>query len=264
MDNATRLQYLAAMGIDVWVSRHRPSATPQPESGDPVAENSGWAEQRDAHPSTSIADAESPALSREPELVVKTPPATADIEQTWARLKNEVAACRACKLCETRTQTVFGIGDHRAEWMLIGEAPGQNEDLQGEPFVGKAGQLLTEMLRAIGLRREQVFIANILKCRPPNNRDPQADEVAACHDFLLRQIELINPKIILAVGRIAAQNLLQTQQSLAKLRGVQHRLAHYPLVVVHHPAYLLRSLTEKAKAWDDLQFALSLYQSLKE
>jgi uracil-DNA glycosylase len=158
---------------------------------------------------------------------------------------------------------VFGVGNKHASWMLIGEAPGRDEDLQGEPFVGRAGQLLNEMIRAIGLQREQVYIANMLKCRPPNNRDPQAGEVEACHEFLTRQIGLIQPKIILAVGRIAAQNLLNTTQPLAKLRGHQHSLENTPLVVVHHPAYLLRSLSEKAKAWEDLQFAWSVYQSLE-
>lgn len=185
-------------------------------------------------------------------------------EQTWKDLQHEVSICRACSLCETRTQTVFGVGNKQATWMLIGEAPGQNEDLQGEPFVGKAGQLLTEMLRAIGLKREEVYIANMLKCRPPNNRDPESEEVAACNHFLQRQIELLQPKIILAVGRIAAQNLLNTQQPLAKLRGIRHQLDGIPLIVIHHPAYLLRSLLEKTKAWGDLQFALSVYKNLEK
>lgn len=266
MDNAARLQYLEAMGIDVWVSRHPSIAKQQPADDEEASKNGGWVEQSAAHPGGSHGDEQPFIECIPPASVFAHQPVTPAIngEQAWNDLKNEVAACHACSLCETRTQTVFGVGNQHAAWMLIGEAPGQNEDLQGEPFVGRAGQLLNEMLRAIGLKREQVFIANMLKCRPPNNRDPQAEEVAACHDFLLRQIELIRPKIILAVGRIAAQNLLKTQQPLAKLRGVQHRLENYPLVVVHHPAYLLRSLTEKAKAWDDLQFALSVYQSLEQ
>ena len=266
MDKVTRLQYLEAMGIDVWVSRHPPIVKQLPVDDDESLKNVGWVEssdpQRDKdidHPQ-EIIQTEAPVSTH----VLRSMPTGRDTEHAWTELRNEVAACQACKLCESRTQTVFGVGNHHADWMLIGEAPGQNEDLQGEPFVGRAGQLLTEMLRAIGLKREQVFIANMLKCRPPNNRDPQAEEIAACHNFLLRQIELIQPKIILAVGRVAAQNLLKTQQSLAKLRGVEHRLEDYPLVVVHHPAYLLRSLTEKAKAWEDLQFALSVYQSLKQ
>jgi len=261
MDNTTRLQYLEAMGIDVWVSRHQPIAIPQ--LVEEQSENVGWAEQSEAHrshhdePSTNL-DCQASLNSTQP-----TESSHAD-KQIWHDLQQEVSTCRACPLCETRTQTVFGVGSHNASWMLIGEAPGQNEDLQGEPFVGRAGQLLNEMLRAIGLKREEVFIANILKCRPPNNRDPQAGEVAACHGFLQRQIELLKPNIILAVGRIAAQNLLNTQQPLAKMRGVRHQFNNVPLVVVHHPAYLLRTLTEKAKAWEDLQFAISVYQSLEQ
>jgi len=294
MDAATRLQYLEAMGIDVWVYRHPPVAGQIAVSRDqqlhrPETADASEIQQHAANPASIETEkaVSAPGLQALPEsetesggvrqsesdlsievraseFMPEQHPHEPGNEHAWHALKDDVAACRACGLCETRTQTVFGVGNHHAKWMLIGEAPGQNEDLQGEPFVGRAGQLLNEMLRAIGLRREQVFIANILKCRPPGNRDPQANEVASCHDFLLRQIALIQPKIILAVGRIAAQNLLQTEQPLAKLRGRQHQLQKYPLVVVHHPAYLLRSLTEKAKAWDDLQFALSLYQSLEE
>jgi uracil-DNA glycosylase family 4 len=272
MDNATRLQYLEAMGIDVWVPRLQSLAKPMPAAEAVTSENIGSPAlnrtQNEQQTPQNEAD-ECPVLLRSdlsaaPVIVSPKVQSSRNNEQAWSDLRAEVAACHSCKLCETRTQTVFGVGNHHADWMLIGEAPGQNEDLQGEPFVGRAGQLLTEMLRAIGLKREQVFIANMLKCRPPNNRDPQAEEIAACHNFLLRQIELVQPKIILAVGRIAAQNLLKTQQPLVKLRGVQHCLENHPLVVVHHPAYLLRSLAEKAKAWDDLQFALSVYQSLKQ
>jgi DNA polymerase len=173
----------------------------------------------------------------------------------WDTLKAEVQNCHLCGLCNNRTQTVFGTGNQHADWLIIGEAPGEQEDQQGLPFVGVAGQLLTEMLRAIGLSRDQVFIANILKCRPPNNRDPHADEVKSCKDYLQRQQQLIKPKIILAVGRIAAQTLLETNEPLAKLRGNVHTLNNTPVVVVYHPAYLLRSLPEKRKAWQDLQFA---------
>ncbi|CAD6878308.1 Uracil-DNA glycosylase, family 4 (EC 3.2.2.27) [Methylomonas albis] len=263
MDNATRLQYLEAMGIDVWVPRHQPIAIPpaavHPENS---VENSG--ETHQGRSSNREVSSFIETLSSEyPQHCASSPSSHAN-DQLWKDLQYEVSLCRACSLCETRTQTVFGVGNKHATWMLIGEAPGQNEDLQGEPFVGKAGQLLTEMLRAMGLKREEVYIANMLKCRPPNNRDPQAEEVAACNGFLQQQIELIQPKIILAVGRIAAQNLLDTQQPLAKLRGVQHQLHNIPLIVIHHPAYLLRSLLEKAKAWSDLQFALSVYQKLEK
>jgi len=160
-------------------------------------------------------------------------------------------------LHKTRTQTVFGVGNRNAEWLVIGEAPGAEEDARGEPFVGRAGQLLNSMLRAIGLAREQVFIANILKCRPPGNRDPRPEEAGACRPYLERQIALIAPKIILAVGRIAAQNLLATETPIGRLRGRVHSFgtAARPLVVTYHPAYLLRSPGEKRKAWADLQLA---------
>ena len=265
MDNATRLQYLEAMGIDVWVPRHVSVAVQASQVTAEIApvESAGWLDDRmdtEDGPVAGQAETHHDDLDRRR---VEHNDAYRNAETAWKNLQQEVSICRACSLCETRTQTVFGVGSHQANWMLIGEAPGQSEDLQGEPFVGKAGQLLTEMLRAIGLSRDEVYIANILKCRPPNNRDPHAEEVIACHDFLQRQIALLQPKIILAVGRVAAQNLLKTQQSLAKLRGQQYRLENIPLVVVHHPAYLLRTLTEKAKAWDDLQFALSVYQSLE-
>jgi len=175
----------------------------------------------------------------------------------WDDLTEAVRRCTACSLCSARTQTVFGVGDPQADWLVIGEAPGADEDRQGEPFVGRAGKLLNPMLQAIGLRREQVFIANILKCRPPDNRDPTPVEAASCRPFLERQIALIQPKIILAVGRIAAQNLLDTDSQIGKLRGRVHHFgtARIPLVVTYHPAYLLRSPREKRKTWDDLRLA---------
>ena len=175
----------------------------------------------------------------------------------WNALRATVAGCKLCGLEKTRTQTVFGVGDPDADWMVIGEAPGADEDAQGEPFVGRAGQLLNSMLKAIGLERSQVYIANILKCRPPGNRDPKPEEAAHCTPYLERQIELIAPRIILVVGRIAAQNLLQTDTPIGRMRG---RLYHFgpratPVVVTYHPAYLLRSPGEKRKAWTDLLFA---------
>jgi DNA polymerase len=181
----------------------------------------------------------------------------------WTTLRARIAACTACELHRTRTQTVFGVGDPHAEWLIIGEAPGADEDRQGEPFVGRAGQLLNSMLRAVGLRREQVYIANILKCRPPGNRDPKPEEAQRCTPFLHRQIALLRPKIILAVGRIAAQNLLATTAPLARLRGQVYRYGAFatPLVVTYHPAYLLRSPGEKRKAWVDLKFARSVLEA---
>ena len=227
LDNALRLQYLEAMGIDVWVPR------------------------------TSTHGEQAATIDHaEPE----TPASAID---SWAVLEAEVANCTRCGLCTTRTQTVFGAGNKQADWMLVGEAPGQHEDEQGLPFVGNAGLLLTEMLRAISLTREDVFITNILKCRPPNNRDPHADEVERCNDYLQRQQRLIQPKIILAVGRIAAQTLLKTDEPLSRLRGKPHAFNNTPVVVVYHPAYLLRSLLEKRKAWQDLIQAVQTVKNNK-
>lgn len=173
----------------------------------------------------------------------------------WEALRQAVSGCTRCSLHQSRTQTVFGVGDPNADWMIIGEAPGAEEDRRGEPFVGRAGKLLDEMLRAVGHSRESVFIANILKCRPPNNRDPKAEESSQCRPYLERQIELVQPRIILAVGRIAAQLLLQTDAPVGRLRGTAHRLDNTPLVVTYHPAYLLRSPSQKRKSWDDLCLA---------
>jgi DNA polymerase len=172
----------------------------------------------------------------------------------WETLAAAVAGCRACPLCETRTQTVFGVGDRQADLLVIGEAPGADEDRAGEPFVGRAGQLLNRMLAAIGLERRQVYIANILKCRPPGNRDPRPDEVAHCQDYLARQVELIRPRAILTVGRISAQTLLGVDTPVGRLRGrwFEFGPAAVPLRVTYHPAYLLRSPENKGKAWEDL------------
>ncbi len=174
----------------------------------------------------------------------------------WMQLKAKVAGCIDCKLRPGCTQTVFGIGDEKAQWMLVGEAPGSEEDRLGEPFVGQAGKLLDNMLASMSLARgKNVYIANVLKCRPPGNRNPEPDEVAACSPHLLRQIELIKPKLVLAMGRFAAQTLLGTDATISSLRGKVHRYAGVPLIVTYHPAYLLRTLPDKAKAWADLVFA---------
>ena len=175
-------------------------------------------------------------------------------------LKLTVSNCTQCELHRTRTQTVFGVGHPAAEWLIIGEAPGADEDRLGEPFVGRAGQLLTSMLRAMGLAREEVFIANILKCRPPNNRDPQANEINSCSSYLRQQIELIQPKIILVVGRIAAQSLLNVDTPIGKMRGKKftYQDTNIPVVATYHPAYLLRSPQQKRSAWEDLKFALEI------
>ena len=179
----------------------------------------------------------------------------------WEELRPMVAGCKRCGLRQGCTQTVFGVGNPEAQWLIIGEAPGADEDRQGEPFVGRAGQLLNAMLRAIGLQREEVFIANILKCRPPNNRDPKPEEAAACEPYLKRQIQLIKPRIILAVGRVAGQNLLKTATPIGQMRGKVYTYGEerIPIVVTYHPAYLLRSPREKRKVWQDLLFAKRVF-----
>jgi DNA polymerase len=179
----------------------------------------------------------------------------------WEALEARVSNCERCRLCEKRTNTVFGVGDRAGDWMLIGEGPGENEDKQGEPFVGQAGKLLDSMLRALSLARgDNVYIANVVKCRPPGNRNPEPDEVAQCEPYLRRQVALVKPKLIVALGRVAAQNLLKTDASISSLRGRVHRYEDVPVIVTYHPAYLLRSLPDKAKAWVDLCLAYDTYR----
>lgn len=228
-DPQLRGQYLRSLGIDTWVAR-----------------------------APAVARVE-PAMS-----VAASDPG--DAADTWESLRGEVAACVKCPLHAGRSRTVFGVGAQRAEWLIIGEAPGAEEDRQGEPFVGRAGQLLNAMLRSIGLPRETVFIANVLKCRPPGNRDPRPEEVASCLPYLQRQIALLRPRLMLAVGRIAAQNLLATDLPLARLRGRVHEFGSpaTPLLVTYHPAYLLRSPGDKRKAWEDLKFARATFRRLVE
>jgi DNA polymerase len=180
----------------------------------------------------------------------------------WDTLAERVASCTRCRLCEKRTNTVFGVGDREADWMLIGEAPGENEDRLGEPFVGQAGKLLDNMLRAVMLARgDNVYIANVIKCRPPGNRNPEPDEVARCEPYLQRQVALVKPKIIVALGRFAAQSLLKTDGSIASLRGRVHQYEGVPVIVTYHPAYLLRSLQDKGKAWADLCLARDTWRA---
>jgi len=234
--SSRRLAYLDALGVDVYVRRSSTTAA-VPEEAPPGV----------------------PPRAAPPD-VAERPEASLD----WDSLRAAVAACTRCSLCETRTQTVFGVGAPHAKWMFIGEAPGADEDRQGEPFVGRAGQLLTSMLRALGFGRGDVYIANVLKCRPPGNRDPKPEEALQCRGYLERQIELVSPELIVAVGRIAAQNLLATDTALARLRGTVHALGArgWPLVVTYHPAYLLRSPGEKRKAWQDLLFARDVHRRI--
>ncbi len=236
--DSSRLAYLDAMGIQLWVRR---SPHPQPA----IAEASA------SSPSL-------PATSVPTEVPVDNGNDVAELG--WDALMQTVAGCTRCELHTTRTQTVFGVGDYVADWLFVGEAPGAEEDRQGEPFVGRAGQLLTSMVRALGMRREQVYIANILKCRPPKNRDPNPRESQACRHFLRRQIDLLKPRIIVALGRIAAQNLLQTDTPIGKMRGQKYVYedTDIPIVVTYHPAYLLRSPQEKRKVWKDLCLATRL------
>jgi len=189
---------------------------------------------------------------------------TAIMQMDWEALRECVANCQSCSLAQTRTQTVFGVGDPNADWLLVGEAPGAEEDKRGEPFVGQAGKLLDNMLAAIRLKRgEKVYIANVLKCRPPENRDPHGEEVVKCDPFLKRQVELIQPKLIVAMGRFAAQSILNTDASIGSLRGKLHDYHGVPVIVTYHPAYLLRNLPDKGKAWEDLCFARATMQRLQ-
>src|SRR5688572_5295000 len=199
-------------------------------------------------------------MALEPRAAAAAPQSVADKPDglDWSELAAVVRECRLCGLCETRTQTVFGTGARGARLMVVGEAPGAEEDRQGEPFVGRAGMLLNSMLRAAGFERGDVYIANVLKCRPPHNRDPSAQETERCLPYLRRQIEYVAPAVILCVGRIAAQRLLGTELPLARLRGRVHQLEGVPVIVTYHPAYLLRSPGEKRKSWDDLKLALGV------
>lgn len=225
---ARRRNYLAVMGIDEWVSR-------APRAGT-------------HHPSMSE--------------IISPPAMTPDVAtMDWEALEQVVKNCTACPLHQRRTQTVFGVGDRKAQWFIVGEAPGEEEDLQGEPFVGRAGQLLNQMLHGIGLRREQVYIANVIKSRPPANRTPLPEETVICRPYLERQIALVQPRIILATGAVAAQNLLATTTAIGSLRGRVYRYGalRIPLIATYHPSYLLRDAHEKRKAWDDLRLAWRVF-----
>jgi uracil-DNA glycosylase len=232
-----RALYLEALGIDLWLAR--------------AGEASRTAALGPLGPQAAV------------ELSGAASPAAAELPASWRTLEAEVRACTRCPLHRSRTQAVFGVGDIGAQWLVVGEAPGAEEDRVGQPFVGRAGQLLDGMLRAIGLARgNNVYIANILKSRPPGNRDPKPQEVESCLPYLRRQIDLLRPVLILAVGRIAAQNLLGTDLPLGRLRGRVHHFGELntPVVVTYHPAYLLRTPADKRKAWEDLKFARSVFR----
>jgi uracil-DNA glycosylase family 4 len=243
--SASRDEILREIGL--WPQwRRRDAAAPAPGSADAAPA-----------PGTGASGAASPAA---PAVTHGAPIAGMD----WPQLKGCVAGCTACALAKTRNNTVFGVGDEQAQWLFVGEGPGAEEDLKGEPFVGQAGRLLDNMLAAIGLKRgENVYIANVVKCRPPNNRNPEAPEVAQCEPYLQRQIELIRPQLIIALGKVAAVNLLKRDASVSSLRGKVHAYRGTPMIVTYHPAYLLRSLPEKAKAWEDLCFAVDTMRGLQ-
>jgi uracil-DNA glycosylase family 4 len=263
LEEQRRRAYLAAMGIPLWLPRNAPDPAPDPVP-DPAPAVAASLPESPPEPPAALPEPPPATPPRPPPAAAAaapTPDPVASLD--WDALQARVADCRACpELVRSRARTVFGVGDRQARLMVIGEAPGVDEDRQGEPFVGRAGQLLTLMLRAMGLTREQVFIANICKCHPQGNRDPAPDEAARCAPFLQRQIALVAPRVILAVGRIAAQNLLHTDRKIGELRGRVHGLgeARTPLVVTYHPAYLLRQPAQKEAAWTDLQLALHTLQ----
>ena len=258
-DPLRSLRYLDAMGIQVWRLRRGLDATAgeRPAAGEPLPPPG----EPEPLPESGLQDAGARAIDDAAGEAGRPVPFRQDpAAMDWPALEQAVRSCRACGLCETRTQAVFGVGNQDAELMIIGEAPGADEDRQGEPFVGRAGQLLTAMLRAIGLAREAVYIANVVKCRPPGNRNPTPEEAAACRGYLQRQIDLVAPRLILSVGAVSAHNLLGTDDPVGRLRRRVHRYdpGVVPLLVTYHPAYLLRRPAEKAKVWDDLQQARRL------
>jgi uracil-DNA glycosylase len=238
---------------------------------EPIATGSdeppAWLNEVDAVDETSAVPPPQAMRGRAPGAAAAAAPAPASSVDArgldWDGLVTATAACRACRLCERRKQAVLGVGDREADWMIVGEGPGAEEDERGEPFVGQAGRLLDAMLPSIGLTREQnVYIANAVKCRPPGNRTPQPDEMAACRPYLVRQIELVRPKLILAMGRPAVQTLLGGEPRISASRGKVFHYENIPVVVTYHPAYLLRNLPDKAKAWEDLCFAVDVMAGL--
>lgn len=261
MEAHRRARLLRALDLEVWLPRGAPSSLPA-DAGIAAAVESPQVDAAMPPPSgrsprpvvTPIRPAAPPLPGLLPEAEAAALPYVAPAD--WAGLAEAVKTCTRCKLCKTRTNTVFGVGPQDAPLLVIGEGPGAEEDARGEPFVGAAGKLLDEMLKSVGrTRSSNVYIANVVKCRPPGNRDPESDEVAACRPFLDRQIELLKPKLILALGRIAAQRLLSSSAPLSKLRGPQHAYgaANTPVLISYHPAYLLRTPSDKAKSWVDLK-----------
>jgi uracil-DNA glycosylase family 4 len=272
--DARQRAMLAEMGVKVWA----PAAAPSPvNKADAVASAVATPPADLAHrppsaPAPARAPLAAPTAPTAPPAPAPAPsapasPARGDIATLdWPALREAVAGCRACGLCESRRNTVFGVGHTEADWMIVGEAPGEQEDRLGEPFVGPAGQLLDAMLRACGRNRQAldargVYVANVLKCRPPANRNPAPEEVLQCEPFLSRQVALVKPRLIIAMGRFAVQSLLKTTEPIGRLRGRVHRYEGVPVIVTYHPAYLLRTPVDKAKAWADLCLAMDLKAS---
>lgn len=247
--NTEKLHYLQHLGIQAWQLR-----TSKNNETAPTAEDTG---------KTIVPAAEDTWETSAPAAEDAWKTSAPAARDAWDALRTAVTTCTACDLHKTRTQTVFGTGNINAKLMIIGEAPGFYEDQAGEPFVGRAGQLLNAMLQSIGIRRDQVYIANILKCRPPNNRDPLPEETKCCTPFLKKQIALINPKLLLGLGRIAAHYLLESSSPLGKLRGKVNTYGNTPLLITYHPAYLLRNPSDKRKAFEDLQLTLRILQRCK-
>ena len=257
---------LRGIGIRLW-SAPAPVLLGAPADVAEVAEPPQHQHQHQHHQQRQRAVGPAPAVPITVSITVPTAALAPGLD--WPALRDAVAACTACALCQSRKQTVFGVGHLQAPWLVVGEAPGEQEDLKGEPFVGTAGQLLDRMLAALQLTRaadgsaalaQRVYIANTLKCRPPRNRNPTPAELAACEPYLVRQIELLRPRIILAMGAFAVKSLLRTDEPVGRLRGRVHRYQGVPLIVTYHPAYLLRSPQEKARAWDDLCLAAQVFE----
>ena len=264
--DARQRAMLAEMGVRVWAPR------PAAARATPVAA----AETPTQAPAVSVvqppvtapvrAPAAASVAAPAPTAPVTAPPRPSAGDLDWPALREAVAGCQACGLCQSRRNTVFGVGDTQADWMIVGEAPGENEDRQGEPFVGAAGQLLDNMLRAVGRSRQGAgaqgtYIANVLKCRPPANRNPLPEEVEKCEPYLVRQVQLVKPRVIVAMGRFAVQSLLKTTEPIGRLRGRVHRYEGVPVIVTYHPAYLLRTPGDKGKAWADLCLAMETVEN---
>ena len=260
--DARQRSMLAEMGVRVWAPKSALGKAPALVAQEPKPALASLAAPAPAPMPVSVAE---PALLFAPTPSAQASPASPASPVAmldWPALREAVAGCQACGLCQGRTNTVFGVGDEQSDWMVVGEAPGENEDLQGEPFVGAAGQLLDNMLKAVGRSRtgqgaQGAYIANVLKCRPHANRNPQPMEVAQCEPYLARQVALVKPKVIVAMGRFAVQALLKTNEPIGRLRGQVHHYEGVPVIVTYHPAYLLRTPTDKGKAWADLCLAMA-------